>query len=232
MRARISLLGVNAAWIAATACIALFGGCFSDAADPHSRQAVRQDECTTCHQTEANDVVSPVHLGPLAVGCATCHGTMSWAPSTFEHPWPLEGIHATTECTSCHGGESGVYPGTPTACVDCHIDDFDASTYPGHNLFPETCADCHTPSGWSPAIEGTHPDDIFPISTGAHAGIACMDCHDRSLGDSAAGMNTVCTSCHTHERTVVDAQHSDVPAYLYDTAHANFCLSCHPSGTN
>jgi hypothetical protein len=189
-------------------------------------------ECVGCHLEDYNAVESPIHKDGLSMDCASCHTTVSFSPSTFVHAWPLVGVHLTAECTSCHGDVPPVYAGTATQCVGCHQADYDSSTYPGHNMFPTTCQNCHTPSGWTPAIGGTHPDDVFPISTGGHVTVACMDCHNVALGPSTGGMNTTCTACHTHQRAVVDAQHEGAAGYVYDAANQHFCLTCHPSGEN
>lgn len=119
-------------------------------------------------------------------------------------------------------------------CVVCHRQDFLSVVDPQHaGRFPETCADCHETTAWVPAFGGLHPEDRFAVRTGAHAGIGCRDCHDRTRGTFVGGANTVCALCHTgaHAQSVADAQHQGLPDYAYDPATPSFCLSCHPDGT-
>ena len=58
-------------------------------------------------------------------------------PAIFEHPWPLEGAHASVACLTCHTGTPPVYVGLSTECVTCHADDFLTSTFPGHDSFSD-----------------------------------------------------------------------------------------------
>lgn len=65
--------------------------------------------------------------------CASCHATVRWAPSSFDHNrdavFPLEGAHQNVACADCHqlrrevdGEPVLIYKPTPTACADCHSD--------------------------------------------------------------------------------------------------------------
>ena len=118
---------------------------------------------------------------------------------------------------------------TPTACVGCHQADYDGSPYPGHDGFPTTCNDCHGTSAWTPASGGTHPESAFPITSGNHKNIACLDCHDTSLGPMGKD-NTDCVQCHS--RAEYDPKHREVSRYPTGDAPPNFCLDCHPRGNN
>src|SRR5260221_495578 len=79
--------------------------------------------CVGCHQKDYDAAMSPPHAG-LPTTCDGCHNAKGWQPSTFVHPWTLDGKHAVTPCVSCHTGTPPRYPGTPTACVGCHLADF------------------------------------------------------------------------------------------------------------
>jgi hypothetical protein len=119
-------------------------------------------------------------------------------------------------------------------CVVCHRADALAVVDPPHaGAFPETCSDCHETTAWRPAFGGLHPEERFAVRAGAHAGVACAECHDRARGAYAAGANTVCALCHTgaHDRRIVDPQHQGIEGYAFDAARPGFCLSCHPDGT-
>lgn len=189
--------------------------------------------CEGCHRDDYDAATMPPHAGyPLA--CADCHTDAGWRPSTFAHPWTLDGAHARTPCASCHLGDPPTYRGTPTECVGCHREDYDSSPYPGHTTFPTTCATCHTTTAWRPALEGGHPEASFPIAGGPHDPFECLDCHDPARGSSLDGMNTDCIGCHTgeHSRASVDADHREVSGYPLGTSSVNYCLDCHPNGRN
>lgn len=167
--------------------------------------------------------------------CASCHSPTDWDAMPggpgFVHPWPLDGAHSTAACTGCHLGDPPVYAGTSRACVDCHQDDYDRSPYPGHDAFPTQCISCHSTSGWTPA-SGGHPQNRFSI-TGRH-NYPCGDCHDAQLGSNGAG-NADCVGCHDqnrHSRANMDGKHSEVRNYPAGAAPPNFCLDCHPDGSN
>jgi hypothetical protein len=186
-------------------------------------------ECVGCHQTDYDNSPFPGH-DQYPTTCQNCHDTNAWAPATgFNHPWPLEGAHASATCANCHG-DPPVYPGTPTECVGCHQSDYDNSPYPGHQSFPTTCQDCHSTTAWKPAA-GSHPENLFP-TTGAHD-IPCADCHNASLGPNGRG-NADCVGCHTgaHTRARMDAKHGEERNYPTGAAPPNFCLDCHADGRN
>ena len=188
-------------------------------------------ECVGCHLADYEGTTMPPHAGGgISTDCASCHTDAGWRPSTFTHPWPLDGAHLRATCGACHG-EPPTYRGTPTQCVDCHRADYDSSPHPGHSTFPTTCADCHTTSGWTPALGGAHPEGRFPITSGPHSRFGCLDCHDPSLGSSTGGMNTDCVGCHTGEHANEDSGHREVRGYPTGPDRSpHFCLDCHPNG--
>ena len=189
--------------------------------------------CIGCHQDDYDSARMPPHAG-YPTQCTDCHDESAWSPAIFDHSWPLDGAHTVTPCASCHTGDPPRYLGTPRECVGCHQGDYDTSPYPGHDTFPTTCVDCHTTSGWSPAIGGgVHPDGAFQISAGPHE-MACLDCHDPALGSSVNGENTDCVGCHEgeHTRAETDGDHREVSGYPSGAAPPNFCLDCHEDGTN
>lgn len=187
--------------------------------------------CVGCHKKSYDAATNPSHAG-FPTDCTRCHDDAGWRP--FFHGWPKTGKHETTPCASCHSGNPPVYAGTPRECVGCHRDDYDRSPFPGHSSFSTVCTNCHTTSGWKPALGGAHPNAKFPISSGAHSKFTCVDCHDPALGPSTGGKNTDCIGCHTgqHRRTSMDAKHRGVRNYPTGAAPPNFCLTCHPDGRN
>jgi hypothetical protein len=206
-------------------------------ADCHTvgyREGDTPTACVGCHRADYDMAEMPPHAN-YPTDCASCHTDAGWVPSTFSHPWPLTGAHELAACTSCHTGEPPTWAGLPRECVGCHRDDYDMSPYPGHETFPTTCADCHSTTGWTPALEGAHPEDRFPVQNGPHQPFECTSCHDPARGTSVAGMNTDCVGCHhegVHSRARMDDKHREEPDYPFETTSVNFCLDCHPDGRN
>jgi len=191
--------------------------------------------CVGCHQADYENSAFPGHAG-FPTTCQDCHSNDQWVPALFEHAWPLEGAHAQASCSSCHTGNPPVHQGTPTLCVGCHQDDYDNSPYPGHSDFPTTCEGCHTTAAWTPATGGAHPENAFPIQSGAHSRYRndCASCHNAALGSPVGGENADCVGCHTgeHTRSRMDSKHGDVRNYPSGAAPPNFCLDCHSNGRN
>ena len=201
------------------------------------RQGDTPKACAGCHQKDYDAAMNPPHAG-LPTTCDGCHNAKGWQPSTFVHPWTLDGKHAVTPCVSCHTGTPPRYPGTPTACVGCHLADFQtaAGKVTGHGMFAQTCLDCHSTTAWTGASGGAHPEANFPIMTGSHSkGIACADCHIASRGSPVAGQNTDCIHCHlgAHNQPAIDTVHTNLNVAGYPGPNAsspNFCLPCHKKG--
>lgn len=147
---------------------------------------------------------------------------------------------------SCMQSHPDVQALNQTDCYTCHKPDYEATpTYaqsdpavPDHiaQSYPTTCAQCHVTTTWQ-----SHPETLFPIQAGAHAGVQCTDCH--SGGDNASkanGADTKCATCHPSGENLagggtMSTGHSDLAAFSYTAPPAgfttqNFCLSCHPSG--
>lgn len=197
------------------------------------RWAGTPTECVSCHLANYTRAAAPPHAG-LPVNCQTCHGPVAWKPWTGSHTWwTFEGAHTSVACAGCHTGSPPRWAGTPTNCAGCHLADFQRSTYPGHQTFPQTCDDCHSKAAWKPAT-GLHPEAKFPIASGRHAnaGITCTSCHIAALGPWTGGQNTDCIHCHlgSHQRPAIDSKHRGVSRYPAGAAPVGFCLPCHPKG--
>ena len=193
--------------------------------------------CVGCHQSDYDGSPAPGH-DAFPTTCENCHSTGQWVPalSTLDHSWPLEGAHGQATCSSCHAGDPPVYQGTSTLCVDCHQSDYDNSPFPGHSQFATTCEGCHTTAAWTPATGGNHPENAFPIESGAHSKYRndCVSCHDSTLGSPVGGADTDCVGCHDgeHTRAEMDPKHREEPDYPQGAAPPNFCLDCHADGRN
>ena len=118
--------------------------------------------------------------------CADCHATPSWdaLPTPLPHArlgFALRGLHAVVACDDCHQGEP-LAPLPHAACADCHDDPHDGAYDPRGC---DACHDEHAPPWNLAGFE--HP---FP-RTGAHATVACADCH---VTEERPG--TACADCH------------------------------------
>lgn len=177
------------------------------------RVQVSTEECATCHMPEYEATTMPPHPGAFPPVCQTCHTIDAWVPATIVHDWPLEGGHDGPLCTACHNDEPPVYEGLSSLCVSCHQDDYDGSTFPGHDAFPDTCQDCHTIVAWQPADFGHE----WPLN-GAHLSTPCTSCH---LGEPPVyeGTPTLCIGCHQD-----DYDGSTFPGH---DAFPDTCQDCH-----
>ncbi len=185
--------------------------------------------CVGCHLQDYNSTDDPDHAASgFSTDCQTCHSVNAWEPATFDHNttgFQLLGAHQTLNCMACH---SSGYAGTPSTCIGCHQADYDGTTDPNHAaaMFPTDCQSCHGFNAWEPA-NWDHDGMYFPIYSGTHRNEwnNCSDCHtipsDYSQFD--------CTSCHEHNRTDTDNDHSEVNNYQY---LSSACYSCHPQGRN
>jgi hypothetical protein len=209
--------------------------------------------CYGCHQTDWNGTTNPSHSAAgFPTTCDTCHTTTDWTNVNFNHAvyanYPLTGAHATLTCTQCHTNNN--YSNTPTACYSCHQADFAGTTNPNHvsSGFPTDCSLCHTTSGWSPST--FNHASVFAL-TGAHATLACAQCHTNNNyttlpttcygchqtdwngttnpSHAAAGFPTTCDTCHTTTDWInVNFNHALYANYPLTGAHATLtCTQCH-----
>lgn len=204
--------------------------------------------CAGCHEDP--------HAGQFAdTACASCHQARAFTGDAllFDHrtlaEFPLGGAHVAVECAKCHVPAEGVpttFRGTSQDCASCHED-------PHGGQFEGTaCASCHRDSGFA----GDHLAfrherlEAFPL-TGAHAVVACADCHAAPAEGAPAvfrGRGTTCDSCHEdpHAGSVAEKtcatchatagwkgtnllfDHSGDAAFALDAAHAPLpCAACH-----
>ncbi|MDD5564896.1 MAG: hypothetical protein PHQ91_14370, partial [Thermoanaerobaculaceae bacterium] len=182
--------------------------------------------CVSCHLADYNATKDPNHAASgFPTTCENCHkvSDTSWDQGVFNHnatAFPLVGVHATQPCTACHA--DGVFKGKSTACVSCHISDYNGTTNPNHAAagFPTTCETCHkvSDSSWT---QGTFNHTWFPQRHGNSGGV-CAACHINPT-------NYVVFSCTTgcHPKSQTDSDHQGRAGYIYDS---QACYSCHPTG--
>jgi len=206
------LLGVHATQVCAA--------CHSDGVYKGKSTA-----CVSCHITDFNNSKNPSHAAAgFTTACDSCHKVSdpSWSVATFNHSatgFALVGMHATQACSACHG--DNVFKGKSTACVSCHLTDFNNSKNPSHTAagFPTTCDTCHKVSdmSWQAATAFNHSTTAFPLQ-GVHATQACSACH----GDNVfKGKSTACVSCHQTDYN--NSQNPNHAAAGFPTT----CDTCH-----
>jgi len=206
-------------------------------------------DCAGCHMQEYEATTSPDHLqAGFPTQCEVCHNAFAFEGVSFDHSFfPLVGAHAANECASCHANE--VYEGTPTTCVGCHLNEYQATNEPDHAAsgFSTTCETCHTSVAWQDA-DFNHL--FFPL-TGAHMGVQCAECHEGEVYEgtptdcaschidaynqtndpdhAAAGFPTACEQCHAAtDWNLAQFDHAWFP--LVGSHQAADCASCHENG--
>jgi len=201
-------------------------------------------ECANCHQDDLARATSPDHLAQGWVDrCDRCHIPTTWAGAGFNHgTWPLTGAHRVIDCTECHVND--VFQGTPRNCVDCHLDEYNATTDPDHQAgnFSLDCMLCHGTTTWFGAnfnhagiVNGCvqcHLDDYQGTTDPDHQAtgiqLECEQCHVTSTWFGAAfnhtGIRNGCVECHLD-----DYQATTDPNHLA-AGFPQQCEACH--GTN
>ncbi|MGZ5497295.1 MAG: cytochrome c3 family protein [Candidatus Aminicenantales bacterium] len=180
----------------------------------------RSPDCLSCHESDYRGTREPNHVeAGFPTTCPSCHSQRSWSDASFAHTGFLrQGRHASAACSDCH--KNGVFQGTPSECVSCHLADYNSTTDPNHRTagFPLDCSACHgtAATGWS----GANFDHAFPIQSGRHA-VACSECHQTS---DFRVFN--CLGCH--EKPTTDSHHTGVTGYSYNS---QACYACHPHGS-
>jgi hypothetical protein len=151
-------------------------------------------ECAACHLGKYQGTEEPDHMSAgFPADCAICHGTKytTWEGAEFTHTsFVLKGQHKQALCLDCHG--DGQFEGRPSACVSCHLADYNSASDPNHNSlgFPTGCELCHGDSAvtWEGAV---FSHDAF-VLMGQHRLAACSECHI----NSATYISSDCVSCH------------------------------------
>ncbi|NUQ82424.1 MAG: hypothetical protein HUU10_12500 [Bacteroidetes bacterium] len=177
-------------------------------------------DCFSCHKDVYQTAQHPNHVsGRLSTLCETCHTTISWEPSTFNHSstrFPLTGAHVLPSCESCH--VNGQFSGIATDCFSCHQTDYQSTLNPKHtpDEFPFNCQVCHSEVSWKPAAFD-HNKTTFPL-TGGHTTATCESCHS---GGVYTGTPKDCAACHLKDsQSALNPRHSSA-------AFSTDCASCH-----
>jgi Zn finger protein HypA/HybF involved in hydrogenase expression len=171
--------------------------------------------CADCHDD--------VHRGELGATCDRCHAPQSWlVPDMVQRHastrFSLVGAHATVPCQQCHPSQQkNEYVGLRTDCFGCHASDYDGAQSPNHRQagLGTDCQSCHAVNAMSWGGTFDHARTGFPL-IGAHAAIACAQCHTGNVFRATA---TQCISCHGQQfATATSPPH---------TGFATDCTTCH-----
>lgn len=159
--------------------------------------------CTDCHEDPHGSRFAPGGERPYAKGCVACHGPDAFRPARFgldEHErtrFALEGAHRTVPCLDCHEALGAKrarleFRERFGRCSDCH-------ETPHGRQFDERgdCSTCHGLDAFAPASRFDHETMAAFRLKGAHAAVACAQCHVPS-GDEVVyrPLAHECQACH------------------------------------
>ena len=191
----------------------------------NNNYSLNSTACITCHLKDYQGTTNPNHVtANFPQTCDQCHSTSTWLSATFNHDstgFPLTGLHTVPPraCTDCHVNNN--YSLNSTACVTCHLKDYQGTTNPSHvsSNFPQTCDQCHTTSTWLNATFN-HSTTGFPL-TGSHTvpPRACTDCH---VNNNYNLTSAACVSCHQ-----TDYNNATTPVNHIAAAFPTTCETCH-----
>jgi hypothetical protein len=215
--------------------------------------------CASCHLKDFQGTTNPNHVtAGFPQTCEQCHDTVLWTDAVFNHTttgFALTGMHATPprQCADCH--INGNYNITTSACVSCHLKDYQGTTNPNHVTagFPQTCEQCHDTVLWTDAVFN-HTTTGFAL-TGMHTvpprqcadchingnynitTMTCVSCHQTDYNNAltpvnhiSAGFPTTCELCHdTNLWTDGVFNHNNTPFPLtgMHTVPPRVCADCH-----
>jgi nitrate/TMAO reductase-like tetraheme cytochrome c subunit len=210
-------------------------------------------DCYGCHQTAWNSTPSfggsvPNHItaGFPTTLCSSCHDTITWTDSTFNHAstgFPLTNSHQlapagkVTSCASCHINNNYSLTISPTDCGNsqCHLTTWQTTNNPVHPaagapFAAANCSTCHNTITWTTAIFD-HSATGWAL-TGSHqlapAGkvVACTDCH---IGNNYTftSANTDCYGCHQPAWISTQTLGGAVPNHVTAGFPTSQCSTCH-----
>jgi hypothetical protein len=195
--------------------------------DCHKSAAVGQFQglstaCYSCHQKTFQQATNPSHTGGgFSTTCESCHGTDTWLNAKFDHSqtgFALTGLHQQVACAQCHVNNNYNLTSANTACVSCHLTDYNKTNNPNHVSagFAQTCQQCHSTAGWSPAAFD-HNAVGFPLTQG-HANVQCSQCHTNNNYNLTS---TACSNCH-----MTDYNNTNNPPHAAQGIPTT-CETCH-----
>ncbi len=219
---------------------------------PHPAK-IAKVKCSTCHAEESSDLPKSVHAALGEAACSSCHGNV--------HEVAPAAKIAPAKCAECHAQEAKEFhesihgqaekSGDPDApgCSSCHgpvhrIPAYgDAASPVSKKNLPDTCAACHSNSGFLSRhkIPIAHPVEKYRQSVHGRAVLAgknaatCSDCHGSHAifegRDSRSRINhwnvvETCAQCHKEiARQFNESVHGE--ALKAGVRDAPDCTNCH-----
>ncbi len=204
-----------------------------DAPEEHGTDSLLgASDCMSCHGADLQG-------GTSGEGCDDCHADEGHAD------W-------RTDCTFCHGGQSGDSEGLPPEDIDNETNEAAISflSHPEHGestLHPSYgCVNCHTSSGYSDALlDVGHWFDATPgvsevsfagavQSGGSYSGTTCSNiyCHGDGRGDGTVSDGTTgfaCDDCHADEGSNGDDWDNMSGEHKKHLEEGYACEECHAS---
>lgn len=155
--------------------------------------------CYSCHKAKYDATTNPKHSSTgFNQECKTCHTTNAWQPASFNHDGPFFPINSGKHqgkwnaCSDCHTS-SGNY--AVFSCTNCHEHaktsmDNEHRGVGGYTYQSTACFNCHPRGSENGAFN--HSTSQFPL-TGSHTVTTCEQCHTTGFSNKPA---TDCKSCH------------------------------------
>jgi len=200
----------------------------------NSQFAGTPTDCYTCHWTRHQDDLWTLQIGQ---NCGTCHDPAAangWTPThDWTHPTDAivgQGLHVigqnSVTCLSCH--PSHVITGTTTVCYSCHQANYPTNHQSSSTVMTTTCNPCHLAShtAWTQGTLAAHT--WFPITSGNHRNITCINCHTNTSSGNGSFLVYDCITCHGGCSNLTN-RHSEVSGF---TCVSSECYRCHPSGNS
>jgi hypothetical protein len=205
-------------------------------------------DCYGCHQADYNSTTTlggnvPNHVQAAfpTSQCSSCHDTINWADSTFNHSttgFPLTNSHQmapagkVTTCAQCHIGNNYALSIAPTDCGNsgCHLTDWNNTNNPTHSAAGSAfavanCSNCHDNIAWTDTTGFNHAVTGWAL-TGAHLTGTCVSCHVNNQYNLTTA-NTDCYGCHTADWNSTQTLGGNVPNHVSAGFPTSQCSSCH-----
>ncbi len=205
---------------------------------------------SSCHLTQWNstqtlggNIPNHVTAGFPITQCSSCHDTINWADSTFNHTttgFPLSGQHSVPplQCAQCHTNNNYNLQIAATDCANsgCHQTDWQNTNNPVHSAAGTTflaanCSNCHTTANPFTTTSWNHTSTGWTL-VGNHqmspAGVVtnCNQCH---VGNNYSLTVTDCynSGCHTADWNSTATLGGAVPNHVAANFPTSMCSTCH-----
>ncbi len=195
----------------------------------HGRMEKSEQHCEKCHHEHQGEDFEIIDWGKEG-------------KNKFDHAktgWPLKGKHVTTTCKDCHEQRLIVAPeikkmlaehkgratllGAAANCAGCHFDDHRGQE--GND-----CKRCHDEKAWKPATAFDHNKASmasYPLE-GAHAKVACDQCHQTETDSSHNGaFPKPVTEVFARYKPVVHSSCESCHVDPHDGRFGSSCEDCH-----